>query len=273
MALTARENSGAQSSPIPEGLHMAYCCGLYDIGEQHNEKFNKLNRQVVISWALPNETISIQGMDEPRIVSKTYTLSLGDRSNLRAHLKSWRGRDFTPEELEGFDLVKIVGAPCQIQIIHEINGDRTYANIAAIVPYPKGMPPIEKPILPRVFDLDTSPISELQTLPQWIQERIMKSPTYASLMNCDTAAGDYLEDSFASPQPQAASYEEEERKALQASRDAFMEIVEGLVGGTTNADEVEAKVKEHFKVNRLTELQPSCEEELRAIVDKYAVPF
>ena len=42
-----------------------------------------------------------------RTISATYTLSLGERSNLRKMLESWRSRAFTPEELQGFDLEKV----------------------------------------------------------------------------------------------------------------------------------------------------------------------
>jgi len=38
------------------------------------------------------------------MISKRYTMSLGEQSTLRKDLESWRGKKFTPEELQGFDL-------------------------------------------------------------------------------------------------------------------------------------------------------------------------
>ena len=34
-------------------------------------------------------------------------------------LEVWRNKKFTPDELDGFDLEKLVGAPCQIQVAQE----------------------------------------------------------------------------------------------------------------------------------------------------------
>ncbi|MHA1379626.1 MAG: hypothetical protein ACTSRG_14730 [Candidatus Helarchaeota archaeon] len=45
-------------------------------------------------------------------------MSLHAKATMRKFLESWRGKKFTKEELEGFDLQKILGKPCQLQIIH-----------------------------------------------------------------------------------------------------------------------------------------------------------
>lgn len=172
--------SGKNYTPIPEGTYAAVCNMLVDLGMQRyeNSKYNKLCRKVLIGWQLPEETIEIDGKEEPRTISMRYTPSLDERSNLRADLAAWRGRDFTPEELEAFDLRNIVGAPCLINIIHkEING-RNYANISSIMALPRGM---QKPQMvgePTVFDLDESSLSEIAKLPKWIAETIYKSETY-----------------------------------------------------------------------------------------------
>lgn len=176
--LTASASSGGNFSPIPEGTYSAVCNMLVDLGMQRNETYNNVSRKVLISWQLPDETIEIDGKDEPRVISKRYTLSLDDRSNLRADLAAWRGRDFTPEELQAFDLRNIVGAPCLINIIHKENNGKKYANISSIMALPKGMPRPQMAGEPTVFDLDESPLSDINKLPKWIAETIYKSETY-----------------------------------------------------------------------------------------------
>lgn len=176
--LTASASSGGSFSPIPEGTYSAVCNMLVDLGMQRNETYNNISRKVLISWQLPDETIEIDGKDEPRVISKRYTLSLDDRSNLRADLAAWRGRDFTPEELQAFDLRNIVGAPCLINIIHKENNGKKYANISSIMALPKGMPRPQMAGEPTVFDLDESPLSDINNLPKWIAETIYKSETY-----------------------------------------------------------------------------------------------
>ena len=76
--------------------------------------------------------------------NKRYTVigkfgkTLSPKGRLRPFLESWRGRKFTEAELAGFDLEKLVGANCQLQIVHEIGSTgQEWANIQAIIASPK----------------------------------------------------------------------------------------------------------------------------------------
>ena len=96
------------------------------------------------------------------MLTKKYTLSLGEQANLRKDLESWRGKPFSAEELAGgFDLEHLYGINCLLGIQHEQNADgtKTYANITAILPPQKGM---EKMIPVRA---NTDPA------PKWVQEK------------------------------------------------------------------------------------------------------
>jgi hypothetical protein len=42
-------------------------------------------------------------------------------------LEVWRGRKFTSEELDEFDLETVLGAQCQIQVAHDQGEDGPYA--------------------------------------------------------------------------------------------------------------------------------------------------
>lgn len=181
--LTASASSGGSFAPIPEGTYSAVCNMLVDLGMQRNETYNNVSRKVLIGWQLPDETIEIDGKEEPRAISKRYTLSLDDRSNLCADLAAWRGRDFTQEELKAFDLRNIVGAPCFINIIHKENNGKKYANISSIMALPKGVQRPQMAGEPTVFDLDESPLSDIAKLPKWIAETIYKSETYQERVN------------------------------------------------------------------------------------------
>jgi hypothetical protein len=75
---------------------------------------------------------------QPFTVSQKYTASLHEKSRLRHDLESWRGRKFTTEELKGFDVENVLGANCQINVVHATKEGKTYANIASIVPQAKG---------------------------------------------------------------------------------------------------------------------------------------
>ncbi len=121
--------------PAPEGLHQAVCVDVVDLGEQPTVWGPK--HKVKLVWQIAQRMES--GL--PYLVSCRYTLSLHEKATLCQHLEAWRGRRFSDQELEMFDLEKLVGVNCQLQIIHNTKEDTTYANVQTIVPA-KGLTPI-----------------------------------------------------------------------------------------------------------------------------------
>lgn len=185
MSLTVNAKSSEKMPPIPEGTYLAVCNMLVDLGDQYNEQFGKTQRKVLIGWELPEETFESNGVTKTRQLSQKYTQSLSERGNLRKDLASWRGRDFTPEELEAFDLRNIVGASCLLNVIHrEYNGNK-YANIAGVVALPKGMPKAGLSAPAIVIDLDTATLDDIDQLPNWIADIIKQSTTYQEMVDRD----------------------------------------------------------------------------------------
>jgi hypothetical protein len=138
------ENTTSTFTPCPAGSYLARCVRLVDLGTQTNDYQGetKTARKVLLAFeVLDSETRRDDG--EPFVLSKRYTLSLHEKAALRKELASWRGRDFTPEELKGFDLKNILGKECFISVVDSTKGDRTYSNIASIMKPPKGMQPPE----------------------------------------------------------------------------------------------------------------------------------
>lgn len=192
MSLIVSANTEKTFDPIPEGPCAAVCFLMVDLGLQVNKKFNSVSNRVQIGWEIPGETYKDkEGVERPRTIFKEYSMSFGEKSNLRKDLRSWRGRDFTPEELDAFDLKNIVGKACMLNIIHtEGSNGKTYANVGAVMPLMKGM---EKPKLSgytTIFDIDTDPLEKIDTLPEWIAEKIKASETYM-----DRAAGQIVKES------------------------------------------------------------------------------
>lgn len=178
MGLVISENGGNRLPLIDEGTYTAVCYAVIDMGMQKNEKYGSFAKNVAIIWELLDCMVEIDGKEEPRIFTQVYTASLNEKATLRQHLAAWRGRDFTGEELVAFDLRNIIGTACLIQIIHSEKNGTTYANLASIMALPKSTP---KPVMtmePILFDLDTSPLSEIDKLPKWIANKIRASETY-----------------------------------------------------------------------------------------------
>lgn len=188
-----------QKYPILEaGGYIARCYAIIDIGEQYSPMFSKSSRKVTFIWEIPSETIDVDGEQKPRAISETYTLSLGEKSNMRKMLENWRGRAFTAGELEGFDLEKVLGVACMLNVIHKQkqNGE-TFAAIGSVSKLPKGMgaPELVNPAV--LFSLDdANALDKMKELPEWIQNRIRESATYKALTQPDKAVTDASRDEF-----------------------------------------------------------------------------
>ena len=182
MSLIVNEGASSNIPLLPEDVYPAVCCMLVDLGEQYSEKFDNTAHKVLISWELPGEKLD---NGETRRLSNTYTASLNSKGNLRKDLISWRGRDFTVEELKKFDLRNIVGAPCMLSVIHKVGQDgNKRAVIGGIMKLPKGM---TVPALSNgytIFDLDEPDAeAKMADLPEWIQTRIQESETWKEMQS------------------------------------------------------------------------------------------
>ena len=172
-------------TPIEAGMHTCVCYGIIDVGIQEN-KFDagKESHRVVILWETQELLETKDGIKKPRILTCEYTLSLNERSTLFAMLTGWRGKPFTDEELEGFDLKQILGKPCLINVQHHVSkaNGRIYARVSGVSPLLKGMA-APKQILDTIyFTLDKDGLNKLDTLPSCWQRKIQESKTYKLLV-------------------------------------------------------------------------------------------
>ena len=117
MAILASDSGGSDYEyvPVPEGMHDAICYKLVDAGTNWNEFQGEKNKQhsVFVWWELPKTRTED---DRPMSVFKEYRLSLHEQAALRRDLQAWRNNQFTPSELESFDLTAIVGVSCKISV-------------------------------------------------------------------------------------------------------------------------------------------------------------
>lgn len=123
----------------PEGLYQAVCADAWDIWtEDRPERWGGgIQDKTRLVWEI-NRINKESG--RPYQVSQKYTASLHEKANLRKHLEAWRGRKFTENEIKEFELENLLGANCQLQVVHNIGSDGiTYANVQAVVPLAKGM--------------------------------------------------------------------------------------------------------------------------------------
>jgi hypothetical protein len=140
MAYIVKDNK-KEYTPAPEGLHQAVCIDVVDLGIQKTQFGEQV--KIEIRWVIDEVDPKT---NRQYMVLRRFTPSLHKKSNLRPTLEAWRGRKFTDEELKGFDIEKLIGANCQLQICHNISSEGdTYANVQAVVPIPRNAAKMEIP--------------------------------------------------------------------------------------------------------------------------------
>jgi hypothetical protein len=179
MSLTLPPKS-QEFATTPAGNHLATCYRVIDLGTQKGEWKGKptIKHKIMVSWELPDEMMED---GRPFSMHQRYTLSSSDRATLRQHLESWRGKGFTDEEFGTFDLGKLLGHSCLLNIVHEAKGDRTYANIASVGALPKGM--TTRPLVnaPVYFSLGDFKQEIYDGLSDSLKALIALSPEYQEL--------------------------------------------------------------------------------------------
>ena len=134
MGIVVKDTGKGTFTPAPAGQYAVVCCDVADLGLQKTQ-FG-LKDQVRIYWMLDE----VMEDGRPYLITRTYTASLNEKSNLRKDLETWRGVPFKEEELKGFDLEKLIGVPAFVQIAHRTSEKgNVYANIQTLLKLPKGM--------------------------------------------------------------------------------------------------------------------------------------
>jgi hypothetical protein len=172
------KNGGTDDiAPLAGGTYVAVCVGIIDIGTQVSEwnGERKERNQILIMFDFPYERIEINGEDLPRCMSIRVTKTLDSKGNFRKYCSSWRGRDFTADELLDFDLQKIIGAPAMITVTENVKDGKTMSYISGIGKLIKGQTP-PTPTRKLYFNMQVpESYGVIEKIPNWMVETINKS--------------------------------------------------------------------------------------------------
>ena len=183
-------NSGSQDhTPVPAGTYAARCYAMIHIGttEENIMGETKWLNKVRISWELPTELKEFKEGDgeKPYSISKEFTLSMNEKSNLRKFLEGWRGKGFTEDEAKAFDITALLGLPCMLSVIHKTSKKgNVFADISSCSTLPKGF--ICPPQINKTLELnytDHWSALEYSKLPQFIKDKMASSKEFQAVMN------------------------------------------------------------------------------------------
>lgn len=191
MSLIASD-SGGNFVPVPTGMHLARCYRVVDLGTQKSEYKGEITypHKIMLQFEVHGEhddgTPLVTDKNEPMSISKNYTLSLSDKANLRKDLQAWRGREFSAEELRGFDIKNILGAWAMITVGKSIGSNgKEYTNILNVNPVPKSLKDT-LPIghnKPAIFSIAHPDMELFNTFSDYLKKKIEASPEWQAKHN------------------------------------------------------------------------------------------
>ncbi|MFZ2635548.1 MAG: hypothetical protein WAX33_04325 [Rectinemataceae bacterium] len=117
--------------PIPTGMQPAVIANIIDLGLQPGfREIDPPRRRVAILF----ELLERRSDGARFLISEEYTATLADDSNLRKMLEGWADRLMTTEELEGFELNKIKGKACTLELVKKpkSNSPGVWVSIAQV---------------------------------------------------------------------------------------------------------------------------------------------
>lgn len=187
MSIIAPKPQTKEFEIVPSGTHIATCYSMIHIGTIEEEYMGekKSNNKVRLSFEIPAEIREYNGIALPMAIQKEYNLSMYEKSNLRKDLESWRGKGFTNDEADNFDITNLLGISCMISVVHKTSKKGTeYAVISTISPLMKGTQAPEQINSPFQFNYnDNFDTDWIEMQSEWMSERIKSSAEYKSKMN------------------------------------------------------------------------------------------
>lgn len=167
---------------IPSGSYIARCYSMLHLGTTYYEYKGeeKVSNKIRITFELPLKTKVFKEGEEakPMVISIEYGMSLHKKSHLLPALVGWRGRAFTDEEIDNFEVSKLVGVPAFINIIHNEKG---YAEISSISGMPEGMECPPQINQAQILDYENFNEELFASLPEFLKEKISKSVEYQKM--------------------------------------------------------------------------------------------
>jgi hypothetical protein len=192
MAFIASDTGGGNFKRVPAGAYIGRCYSLIDLGTQlsSGQYGEKMQHKIRIGWELFGEdedgnplTIDVDGKEMPLTISKSYTVSLHEKAGLRKDLAAWRGKDFTDDEAKAFDVSKLLGAYCMVNVTTSESNGKTYSNVSGLTPIPGALKNSKPAPVHEIvkFDLDAPDMEVFNTFHEKLQDAIKKSPEWAQL--------------------------------------------------------------------------------------------
>lgn len=177
--MKVRQQSAGEYKPVAEGAHVAVLQSIIDLGKQPGGDFGGKEipdaYKVALGFQFPNE---LNDRGEPKSITGIYTSSMHKKGKLRPLAEALAGKPFPNDKAANdFDLKLLLTRAAFLNVVHKESGGKVFANIGTAMPLPAGIP---KPALVGKTTYYSNDLaaderaSIFKTLPEWLQEKIMR---------------------------------------------------------------------------------------------------
>lgn len=179
----------------PKGTHLARVWKIAFLGTQKSiwEGKEKELDKLRIWWELPEEAKSWEVEENGKTVtkdgifsiSKEYTFSMGDKSNLRPIVEGIIGSKLSDDEAWDFDIESIIGMPCLIRVSHQSSkdGNREFAKVESTSELMKSQtcpPQVNETVIINASEITAE---EVEALPDYLRDAIKLSPQFSNRLS------------------------------------------------------------------------------------------
>lgn len=196
--MQAPKQSSTPRELVPEGNHVARLYGITYIGEintgyKDEAGEDKYQYKVRLNWELPAllRKFGKEGEEKelPMSVSREVTFSLYKSAKqtaiLRTIAQALIGESLTDEEAESFDIDKLIGKPCMIEVTHETHqtSGNKYAKASGFGSIPAGLEVPAQVNESKIFNISEASKEDIEAQPEFIREKMQGSKQYQERFN------------------------------------------------------------------------------------------
>ena len=175
---------GGDFEPCPAGVYPAILYRIVDLGTQKEtfEGRESARRKVLLSFEITDQDTVMEETGRPFTIHRRFTLSMHPQGALRPFISAWRGKALTDGEAASFDLSCLMEKPALLNITHAERAGKTRADIATIMPLPKGYLSAKLQNPPMLFQAERPDLDTLHALGKGLQATIEASPEFQRAM-------------------------------------------------------------------------------------------
>lgn len=187
MSIIAQQTNNGGGQTVPAGTHVARCYQIIHIGTIPDtfQGEDRLVDKVRLVFELPLETADFGKGEQPFSIGRDFTLSMHEKSALRAFVQSWLGEALSEADAAKFNLGTMIGKEAMVSVMHRTaNTGRTYADLKGASPLVKGMTCPPQVNASFVLDFDSEDFDlRFKMLPEWLQNKVSSSQQFSDRLD------------------------------------------------------------------------------------------